>query len=367
MQRAAELAARGEGWTESNPQVGCVLVRAGQVIGEGWHARFGGLHAEREALADCERRGQDARGATAYVTLEPCSHTGKQPPCADALVDAGLARVVVGSADPNPLVAGKGVARLRGAGVQVDEGIAREACDTLNAPFFHFISTGRPYVIAKFAETLDGKVATRTGASRWITGPVARERVHQDRARYAAIMVGVGTVLADDPSLTARPDAVQSAFGVHQPVHIVCDTHLRTPLDAQLVRTAREYPTCIITCESGGEAYQALADAGCQLVTVPEVDGHVDLVCACKVLGKQGISSVIVEGGPQLLGAFFDAQLVDHVQAYLAPKIFGGATAPGPIAGNGIATPAEALTLTNVTSTPLGPDLLVEGDVPLFT
>lgn len=361
MQRACELARRGEGWVNPNPQVGCVLVREGQVIGEGWHGRFGGLHAEREALADCERRGESARGATAYVTLEPCSHEGKQPPCADALIDAAVARVVVGSADPNPLVAGAGIVRLRAAGIRVDEGVLRSDCDGLNAPFFHFIRTGMPYVIAKFAETLDGKVATRTGASRWITGPEARVRVHADRARYAAIMVGVGTVVADDPALTARPVEAASGLGTHQPLRVVVDTHLRTPLEAQVVRTAREVPTCIVTVEAEGAAADALRERGCQLLTVPEAQGRVDIPQALRALGERGIDSVIVEGGPQLLGAVFDAGCVHRVQAYIAPKIFGGADAPGPVGGTGIAVPSEARALADVRITPLGEDLLVEG------
>lgn len=360
MEHACALARCGEGWVSPNPQVGCVLVRDGQVIGQGWHQRFGGLHAEREALADCERQGQSAQGATAYVTLEPCAHTGKQPPCADALIEAGVARVVVGSADPNPLVAGKGIERLRSAGVQVEEGVAREACDRLNAPFFHVMETGMPYVIAKFAETLDGKVATHTGASRWITGEAAREKVHEDRARFAAIMVGVGTVMADDPMLTARPQVTRSVLGVHQPLRVVADTHLRTPLGSKLVQTARDCPTCIVTSVQEGSAFDALVAAGCQMIAVPERDGHVDLPKAVRALGERGIDSIIIEGGPQLLGAAFDAQLPNLVQAYLAPKIFGNAAAPGPVAGAGISLPSDALVLRDVRCTPLAPDLLIE-------
>lgn len=344
-----------------NPQVGCVLVRDGSVIGEGWHVRFGGLHAERQALADCELRGQTAEGATAYVTLEPCSHTGKQPPCADALIEAGVARVVVGSADPNPLVMGAGIARLRGAGIRVDEGFLRAECDALNAPFFHHIRTGLPLVIAKIAETLDGKVATRTGASRWITGPEARERVHADRARYAAIMVGVGTVIADDPSLTARPAEEEGAALPHQPLRVVTDTHLRTPLEAQVVQTAREVPTCIVTAVAEGAAFDALAAKGCQMLTVPEADGHVDVAQALRSLGEQGIDSVIVEGGPQLMGAMFDAGCVDRVQAYIAPKIFGGVEAPSAVGGLGVALLSEARALMDACITPLGSDILIEG------
>lgn len=364
MQRACQLAQRGEGWVNPNPQVGCVIVRDGRIIGEGWHGCFGGLHAEREALADCARRGEDARGATVYVTLEPCSHTGKQPPCADALIEADVARVVVGSADPNPLVSGQGCERLRRAGITVDEGIHQEACDALNAPFFHLMRTGLPLIIAKLAETLDGKVATRTGLSRWITGDEARARVHADRARFAAVMVGVGTVLADDPSLTARPDATLSSAGKpHQPLRIVCDTHLRTPLDAQLVQTAREVPTCIVTAQGDGAAFARLQDAGCRMLTVPERAGHVDLSAAMQALGDAGIDSVIVEGGPQLLGAVFDAQLANRLQAYIALKIFGGTDAPSSVGGRGVEAPTDACTLTAMTLTPLGSDILLEGAI----
>lgn len=365
MAQAVELARKGEGWVNPNPQVGCVIVRDGDVIGEGWHTRFGGPHAERAALTDCERRGQNARGATVYVTLEPCSHKGKQPPCADALIEAGVARVVVGSADPNPLVAGKGCARLREAGIAVEEGICQEECDKLNAPFFHFISTGAPFVIAKFAETLDGKVATHTGASRWITGSAARARVHADRARFAAIMVGVGTVLADDPLLTARPETSLSDLGAHQPLRVACDAHLRIPLDSQIVRTAREWPTCIVTAECAGVAFEALAAAGCELITVPEVEGRLDLEAASRALGDAGIDSIIVEGGPRLLGSFFDAKLPNLVQAYLAPKIFGSADALGPVAGQGVAHPDDACVLADVKITSLGTDILIEG-TPVF-
>lgn len=359
MARALELAARGGGWVAPNPQVGCVIVRDGQVLGEGWHTCYGAPHAEREALVACERAGIDPAGATAYVTLEPCAHTGKQPPCCDALIEARLARVVVGSADPNPLVAGKGIARLRHAGIQVDEGVMRAECDALNRAFFHFITTGRPLVVAKYAMTLDGKVATRTGASRWITGADARGRVHEDRARAAAILVGVGTVLADDPALTVR-----GVEGAHQPMRIVCDTHMRTPLTSQLVRTAHEHPTLIVGGASDTTRLAPYEQAGCEVLALPVTpDDHVPLPQLVDALGKRGISSVIVEGGPVLLGALFDAHLIDRVQAYLAPKLFGGASAPGPLAGRGVAEPSACASLVNAQTTALGDDILIEGDV----
>lgn len=359
MARAIELATRGAGWANPNPQVGCVLVRDGQVLGEGWHTRFGALHAEREALAACERAGLSARGATAYVTLEPCCHTGKQPPCCDALIEAGIARVVVGSADPNPRVACKGIARLHQADIEVQEGVLRAQCDALNRPFFHHIATGRPLVIAKYACTLDGKAATRTGASRWVTGEEARQRVHADRARYAAIMVGVGTVLADDPLLSARG----VGDGAHQPTRIVCDAHLRTTLTAQLVATACEQPTIIATCVHDRSLWEPYERAGCTMLALDAApDGRVPIVELLDALGARGLDSVIVEGGPTLLGSFFDAGCVDRVQAYVAPKVFGGAEAPSPVGGMGAALPSQAVQLGCAQVERLGCDILVEGD-----
>ena len=223
MNLALELARRGMGWTSPNPMVGAVLVKNGEIIGQGWHTRYGELHAEREALKNCT--GSPA-GATLYVTLEPCCHQGRQPPCTQAILDAGITRVVVGSNDPNPLVAGKGLNILRAHGVQVETGVCKQACDALNQVFFHFITTRRPYVVLKYAMTMDGKIATRTGASKWITGETARKRVHEDRHRYRAILAGVGTVLDDDPLLTCRME------GGRNPIRVICDTRLRTPLTA---------------------------------------------------------------------------------------------------------------------------------------
>ena len=247
MRRAIGLAKKGAGRTAPNPMVGAVIVRDGEIIGEGYHERWGGLHAERNALADCKARGNSAEGAAIYVTLEPCCHYGKTPPCTEALIENGLARVFVGSFDPNPKVSGKGFAQLRAAGIEVTENVLREECDAVNHVFFHFIRTGTPYVIMKYAMTLDGKIATVTGASKWITGGEARRRVHEDRDRYAAVMCGSGTVLADDPLLTCRIP------GGRDPVRIICDSRLRTPLDSQIARTASDVRTIIATCASDGE------------------------------------------------------------------------------------------------------------------
>lgn len=352
MRQAVALARRGTGWTAPNPLVGAVVVKDGKVIGRGYHARCGGLHAERAALADCT---VSPRGATMYVTLEPCCHQGRQPPCTDAILAAGIARVVVGSDDPNPLVAGKGLEILRRGGVEVVSGVLREACDALNPVFFHFIRTKRPYVVMKYAMTMDGKIATRTGASRWITGEAARRRVHRDRHRYTAIMAGVGTVLADDPMLNCR------IKGGKNPVRIICDTHLRTPLTSQIVRTAGEIPTILATCAEPS-LYGPYLDAHCQVWTLPERDGHVDLDALMDRLGSAGIDSVLLEGGGTLNWAALESGIVQRVQAYVAPKLFGG-DAKSPVEGQGVALPDQAVALKNTRILRVGKDILLESEV----
>lgn len=352
MRQAVALARRGTGWTAPNPLVGAVVVKDGKVIGRGYHARCGGLHAERAALADCT---VSPRGATMYVTLEPCCHQGRQPPCTDAILTAGIARVVVGSDDPNPLVAGKGLEILRRGGVEVVSGVLREACDALNPVFFHFIRTKRPYVVMKYAMTMDGKIATRTGASRWITGEAARRRVHRDRHRYTAIMAGVGTVLADDPVLNCR------IKGGKNPVRIICDTHLRTPLTSQIVRTAGEIPTILATCAESS-LYGPYLDAHCQVWTLPERDGHVDLDALMDRLGSAGIDSVLLEGGGTLNWAALESGIVQRVQAYVAPKLFGG-DAKSPVEGQGVALPDQAVALKNTRILRVGEDILLESEV----
>ena len=356
MRMALELAERGRGWTNPNPMVGAVIVKDGRVIGEGYHHRCGGLHAEREAFAACR---ESPAGATLYVTLEPCCHHGRQPPCTEAIPEAGISRVVVGSGDPNPLVAGKGLNILRAHGVEVETGVLQTECDALNDVFFHYIRTKRPYVVMKYAMTLDGKIATRSGASQWITGEAARQRVHQDRHRCAAIMVGVGTVLADDPLLTCRIE------GGRNPVRVICDTHLRTPLDSQLVRTAREVPTILAVGEGASAQATSYRDAGCQVWALPEQDGHVDLSALMERLGAVEIDSVLLEGGGTLNWAALESGIVQRVQAYIAPKLFGGVAAKSPVAGLGVELPAQAARLKSITVTPIGEEFLLEGVVDL--
>ena len=358
MHRALELALRGSGKVNPNPLVGAVIVRDGRIIGEGWHTAFGGPHAERHALANCI---EDPCGATLCVTLEPCCHTGKTPPCTEAIIESGIARVVMGAPDPNPKVAGGGVAQLEAAGIEVVQGVLVEECLAINKPFFHYIQTGRPYVILKYAMTLDGKIATHTGASRWITGEVARKRVHEDRQRYAAIMVGVNTIVKDDPQLTCRLDLFEGSCG--HPARIVCDTRLCTPIDACVVRTAHEIPTYLATSEQDPSKHQPYLDNGCVVLVLPEAEGHVDLKALMDELGSRGIDSVIVEGGATLNWSMISAGLVSCAQVYVAPKIFGGGTAPSPVAGAGVKTPDEAMRFSAPTVTALGDDLLLECEV----
>ena len=354
MRLALTLAEQGLGWTNPNPMVGAVIVKDGKIIAEGYHQRCGALHAERHALANCT---ESPEGATMYVTLEPCCHQGRQPPCTDAILEAGIARVVVGSGDPNPLVAGKGLDILRSHGIQVETGVLAEECEALNYVFFHFIRTGRPYVVMKYAMTMDGKIATRTGASRWITGEAARKRVHADRHRYAAIMAGVGTVLADDPMLNCRME------GGRDPVRVICDSHLRTPLDSQVVRTAGEIPTIFAAAHPAAERVEALVNAGCRVWDLPDRDGHVDLNALMERLGREGIDSVLLEGGGTLNWAALESGVVQRVQAYIAPKLFGGEAAKSPVCGLGVETPNQAVRLKNTRITPVGEDFLLESEV----
>ena len=350
MKRAIELAYRGEGFTNPNPMVGAVIVRDGRIIGEGYHRRYGDLHAERDALS---RLTEDAQGATLYVTLEPCCHQGKQPPCTGAIIDNGIGKVVIGSRDPNPLVAGKGVKILREAGIEVVEDFLRDECDAINPVFFKYITTKQPYVVLKYAMTMDGKIATKTGASKWITGEESRSEVQKMRHRYMAIMAGIGTVLADDPMLNVRLEGLKS------PIRIIADSGLRIPLGSSIVKTAGELRTIVAYCEAdtdiahregSGPKEDACIDkteelkkAGIELVKTPSENGHVDVAYLMKYLGGLGIDSVLVEGGGTLNYSLIRAGLVDRVDMFIAPKIFGGRDARTPVEGTGIAGVDEAV------------------------
>ena len=356
MQHAIDLAWRGQGLVEPNPMVGCVIASPdGNIIGEGWHQKFGGPHAEVHAL---QSAGERARGAMAYVTLEPCCHHGKTPPCSEALIAAGVARVVVALADPFPHVAGGGLAQLRAAGITVDVGILETAARRQNAPYLKLVQRGRPWVIAKWAMTLDGRIATRTGSSRWISGEASRAVAHALRGRVDAIVVGSGTARSDDPLLTARGPGARTA------TRIVVDSQASLASDSQLVRTARQSPVLVAASPSASpQSIARLQSAGCEVFVAQADDALQRVELLLDELGRRRMTNVLVEGGAKLLGSFFDARLVDEVHVFLAPKIIGGAGAPGPIAGEGVAEMSAALTLENVQFQPLGDDMYVRGDV----
>lgn len=355
MRRALDLAERGAGHVSPNPMVGAVIVKDGRIIGEGWHEHIGGLHAERNALKHCT---EDPTGATIYVTLEPCCHWGRTPPCTEAILENKLSRVVVGCLDPNPLVAGKGIGILRDAGISCETGVLEDECLALNEVFFHYITTKKPFVVMKYAMTLDGRIAAVAGDSKWVTGETARHHVHETRKRLSGIMVGIGTVLADDPMLNCRIEE-----GVN-PTRIVVDSTLRTPLESSLVRTAHEIPTYIVCARPDGAKEAALVAHGVNVVCLPdEKHERVDLTWLCQQIGEWGIDSVLLEGGGTLNGEMLRLGLVDRVQAYIAPKLIGGAEAKGPVGGAGISKMADALELDDLTITRLGDDLLVEGRI----
>ena len=360
MRAAIELAKKGEGWTNPNPMVGTVIVQENQIIGQGYHHKYGDLHAERDALRDCRERGNDPRGAQIFVTLEPCCHTGKQPPCVEAIVEAGIKKVVVGSRDPNPLVSGKGAAFLRERGVEVEEDFLRSECDALNFIFFHYITSKTPYVALKYAMTADGKIATAAGKSKWISCQESRDFVHQLRNKYSCIMAGIGTVLADDPLLTCRIP------GGRNPTRIICDSSLRLPLDSQLVQTARDVPTIVACTDSAGiDKEKALAKKGVQVIRCgsPSCGNRVDLCLLMKKLGELGLDSVLVEGGGALNFSLLKAGLVQRVYSFVAPKIFGGAAAPSPVAGSGVLEVADAFSLSQSDARKIGSDVLIEYEV----
>lgn len=354
MTRAIELAKRGMGFTSPNPMVGAVIVKNGEIIGEGWHKKCGGLHAERNAFADADSRSIDCSGADMYVTLEPCCHYGKTPPCTEAIIEHKIGRVFVGSSDPNPLVAGKGVQMLRDHGIEVTEGVMQADCDAVNKIFFHFITTKLPYVTMKYAMTMDGKIACYTGESKWITGEPARESVQRERLRHSAIMVGVGTVLADDPMLTCRIE------GGRDPIRIICDSRLRTPLDSNIVKTADKVPTIIAYCDGDPSDYEK---HGCTMMKIGAKDGHVDLRELMDRLGERQIDSILLEGGGELNWSALEAETVSRVLTYIAPKIFGGRDAKSPVSGVGASAPDKSFRLKTSNILRIGDDYLIESSV----
>ena len=354
MSIALKLAEKGCGKVSPNPMVGAVIVKEGRIIGQGSHLCFGGPHAERNALASLT---ESPRGATLYVTLEPCCHHGKTPPCTDAIIESGIRRVVIGTRDPNPMVSGKGTKILITNGIEVTEGILEEECRELNHVFFHYIKTGRPLVIMKYAMTLDGKTATFAGHSRWITGERARRRVHEDRSRYSAVMCGVGTILADDSLLTCRlPDT-------RNPVRIICDSQLRTPPDSQVAVTCSQARTILATCCPDRKTWLPYEEKGCEILLLPPREGRVDLNALTERLGQMGIDSVLLEGGSTLNWSALNQGIVNRVQAYISPGLFGGATAKTPVGGRGAEFPYQGFSLVKTNITVLDQDILIEGEL----
>lgn len=359
MRRALELARKGEGHTSPNPMVGCVVVKDGRIISEGYHEKYGEFHAERNALTRCT---EDTTGADLYVTLEPCCHQGKTPPCTDIIIEKKIARVFVGSMDSNPLVAGKGVQILRDHGIYVETGILEEECLKLNEVFYHYITAKTPFVVMKYAMTLDGKIACATGDSKWVTGEIARAQVHRMRGRYRGIMVGIGTVLADDPMLNCR------VKGGVDPVRIICDSNLHIPLESQIVKTASEIET-IVACsqesleaERKQEKIRKLKEAGIQLIGTEGAHG-VNLVELMKKLGEQNIDSILLEGGGTLNASALEDGIVNKVYAYIAGKLIGGMDARSPVEGMGIDRMADAITLKDMEIERLGDDFCIVGYV----
>ena len=358
MERAIALAWGGIGKTSPNPLVGAVIVKDKKIIGEGFHMQYGAPHAERNALADCKDKGYDPRGACLYVTLTPCCHYGKTPPCTEAIIESGISEVMIGSRDPNPLVMDKSITILRDAGIKVTCDVLKNRCDELNPAFFHFITHRTPYVIMKYAMTLDGKIATATGHSRWITGEQARQQVHKDRNRYTAIMTGIGTVLSDDPLLTCRiPDG-------RNPIRIICDTHLQTPLASKLAATASQVRTIIATATTNQTRLAPYIEAGFEPVIVNKDKlGHIHLKDLMRKLGAMNIDSILLEGGATLNWSALRSGIVSRVQTYIAPKLFGGEDAKSPVGGQGVERPDQAVMLKPLSVTRLGEDLLIESEV----
>jgi diaminohydroxyphosphoribosylaminopyrimidine deaminase / 5-amino-6-(5-phosphoribosylamino)uracil reductase len=357
MQRAISLAKRGMGWVNPNPQVGAVLVKDGLIIGEGFHGYFGGPHAEVKAICSVpEPSDETIAGATLYVTLEPCSHEGKTPPCANLIADKKIKRVVIGMADPNPLVNGHGINFLKSAGIAVEVGLMEHKISELIEVFTKFIVTGMPFVVLKTAMTLDGKIATVTNASTWITGEPSRNLVHRMRHQLSAVMVGVDTVLSDDPLLNIR---LKGSW--KNPLKVIADTHGRIPLEAKVLTNDPQLTIVATTHLAEKEKLKNLERAGAQVLMCPVRDGKADLRFVMKSLGTMGIDSVMIEGGSTLAFSALQEGLVDKVMSFVAPKILGGASAPTAVGGSGIECMDDAINLVNMRTRKVGNDLMIEG------
>ncbi|MDH5762434.1 MAG: bifunctional diaminohydroxyphosphoribosylaminopyrimidine deaminase/5-amino-6-(5-phosphoribosylamino)uracil reductase RibD [Nitrospinota bacterium] len=355
MKRALDLAAKAAGRTSPNPMVGAVIIKNGRFIAEGYHKKAGGPHAEIEAL---KKAGKRARGAQMFLNLEPCCHQGRTPPCTDALIKSGIKEVFVGMRDPNPLVAGKGIRQLKKAGVDVHSGLLQKECERLNEAFVKYIQTGTPFVTLKSASSLDGKIATSTGQSQWITGPEARERVHRMRDQVDAILVGAGTVIKDNPRLTTR---LKKGKG-HNPARVILDTKAEIPLNARVFHHAdRDRVVYVTTNKASAVRINRLTGRGVEIQVLSERKGRISLKYLIEIIGKMEVVSVLLEGGSGINASALREGIVDKVVLFLAPMIIGGESAPGMVGGSGIKNLKEALSVKNLTVSTMGSDLMVEG------
>lgn len=350
MRYALSLAEKGRGRTSPNPVVGAVIVRDGVIIGEGWHKKCGENHAEINAFENAAARGNDVSGAEMYVTLEPCSHYGKTPPCAKAIIEKKIKNVYIGILDPNPLVAGRGVRMMEDAGILVEHGILEEECRRMNEIFLKYITTKRPFVVMKTAMTLDGKIAAYTGDSRWVSCEESRQIVQKMRNSLTGIMVGIGTVLTDNPQLTCRiPNG-------RDPVRIIADSSLRIPTEAKVLKDEN----CIIAAADSCDR-EKIQQLGERVLIVKERDGHLDLDDLMQQLGQRGIDSILLEGGGTLNEAALRAGIVDRIVTFIAPKMIGGSQAKTPVEGQGIEKMSQAVRLENIEITKIGEDLMIQG------
>jgi len=355
MKRALELAVRGSGRTSPNPLVGAVIVKNGRIIGEGWHERAGEPHAEINAIMNSR---ESVEGAAIYVNLEPCSHFGKTPPCAEELVRRKFKRVVTAMEDPNPLVAGRGIKLLRESGIQVDVGILSIEALKLNDIFIKHITAKAPFVLLKTAMTLDGKAASRTGDSKWISGELSRAYVHSLRNRYSSILVGVNTVIRDDPELTSRIEGVQT----RNPVRIIMDSGGRIPIDANVLNIDESRRTIIAATEDmTEEKRRQLESKGAEIITTDKRNGRVDIRQLLKELARRGIDSLMIEGGGTVAAAFLEEGLIDKVAFFIAPVVIGGKTAPTPVMGEGVSLIEKGYKLKHRSISVFGQDVLIEG------
>lgn len=356
MEKVIELAKKGRGYTNPNPLVGAIIVKNGKELGQGYHKQYGGNHAEIEAFEDAQRKGESVEGATLYVNLEPCSHYGKTPPCAKAIIDKKIKKVVVGITDPNPKVSGRGINLLKQNGIEVRVGVLKDKCMNLNKMFIKHITTGLPYMILKWAMTLDGKISTSTGDSKWITSEESRAYVHKVRGSVSGIMVGINTVIKDNPSLNVRLCSGKN------PIPIILDTYCKIPLESKVLKG--EIKPIIYTSEKAqSDKISELKFMGAKIVIGPSKDNKMDIEFLMKQLGSMNINSVLIEGGGEVAYSFLEAKLVDEVMAFVAPKIIGGNNSKTPVGGEGIELMKNCIELQNLETMMFNKDILVIGKI----